>query len=1085
MTPIINLMFLIMLSMLPNVLLGQYPLLTIRDIQEPSNLGISDVSPFLGDTVRVRGVVATGPRDIWIGARWSFFLVNTAGGPWSGLQIVQHDSFSSGTDVGLLQTGDSIIVTGMIEEIQNATQLAILTNPVVSVELLGQVTLGTFPQRPAEISMELLQNVLTGEQFEKTLIKLSDVKMIINNVGNGEALIESSDGAFQISLEDWNNDLHTCLGSGSCSWPVNGTPMDIVGYIRDKTANTPGARYMIAPWSLGPPYIVTLAIPPVISDIVRDPAAPSSSDAVTVSALIIDSDGTVVSASLNYAVDDGAYQEVSMNSAVNIFSADIPAQVEGSLVKYFIKAVDDSADFTISPGDTANNPLFYFIRDGALLIQDIQNNPFGSGNSGYEDMEVTTRGIVTSDPIQFGNYWIQNGNGPWSGLQINDFVNNPSPGDEVQVTGTVNESFGFTRLDAISAYTLLGSGNPVPEPRVFKTGDINTSADSAEAYESVLVEVRNVLVSNELPDFPSNFGEFSVDDGSGEIRVDDLSPVFDGNLNLEYLNGDGLELVRGYLYWSFGNFKIVPRDTNDVGNFIRVLQARNLDIAAGEDLQHIVTHIPLITFDYFDNDGMPQTAYQIQISTLLDFSTIDMWNSDTVISSDTSIPYSGDSLIDGTTYYLRTKVGSGDLWSGWSNLQFRMNSIPSIPITIGPKNMETIASRLPIFLIRNSIDAELDLLNYEFEIETHGADLFRTWSVTIPESRDSDSTFFVFPELIPNHQAYFWKVRAYDNFEYSDFSDRDSFYVEAINDPPAHFETISPKNDTLNTLLPTFVWHSTNDPNIDDTIHYLLRISRDSNLDVPLLSELISDTFYTVNVPLADDSIFYWAASAVDNFSLTGFSDTSHFLLDFQESPESFSLISPENNSQLDLLRPIFSWESSVDPDPRDEVKYTLIILSASDTIYLFSGIEDTTHHVIEDIEIGSYKWHLIAEDADDSSLDTPSSEVFSLNIIVGIDDEFTGIPEEYDLYQNYPNPFNPSTVIKYALPEASGVSLVIYNIMGQEVMRWDESNVTPGYHEKRWDGKTQSGIPVSSGIYVYRLQAGDFVQTRKMLLLK
>lgn len=72
MTPIINLMFLIMLSMLPNVLLGQYPLLTIRDIQEPSNLGISDASPFLGDTVRVSGVVATGPRDIWIGAKVVF-----------------------------------------------------------------------------------------------------------------------------------------------------------------------------------------------------------------------------------------------------------------------------------------------------------------------------------------------------------------------------------------------------------------------------------------------------------------------------------------------------------------------------------------------------------------------------------------------------------------------------------------------------------------------------------------------------------------------------------------------------------------------------------------------------------------------------------------------------------------------------------------------------------------------------------------------------------------------------------------------------------------------------------------------------
>ena len=94
-------------------------------------------------------------------------------------------------------------------------------------------------------------------------------------------------------------------------------------------------------------------------------------------------------------------------------------------------------------------------------------------------------------------------------------------------------------------------------------------------------------------------------------------------------------------------------------------------------------------------------------------------------------------------------------------------------------------------------------------------------------------------------------------------------------------------------------------------------------------------------------------------------------------------------------------------------------------------------------------------------------------------------LPEEYALSQNYPNPFNPSTIIKYALPEASGISLLIYNIMGQEVMRLDESNVSPGYYEKTWNGRTQAGVPVSSGMYIYRLIAGDFVQTRKMVLLK
>ncbi len=108
--------------------------------------------------------------------------------------------------------------------------------------------------------------------------------------------------------------------------------------------------------------------------------------------------------------------------------------------------------------------------------------------------------------------------------------------------------------------------------------------------------------------------------------------------------------------------------------------------------------------------------------------------------------------------------------------------------------------------------------------------------------------------------------------------------------------------------------------------------------------------------------------------------------------------------------------------------------------------------------------------------------------VIVNITSPGTGVgiqPKEYALYNNYPNPFNPSTNIQYDLPKASGVSLLIYNINGQEVMRWDESNVSPGYYEKTWNGRTQAGVPVSSGMYIYRLIAGDFVQTRKMVLLK
>lgn len=94
-------------------------------------------------------------------------------------------------------------------------------------------------------------------------------------------------------------------------------------------------------------------------------------------------------------------------------------------------------------------------------------------------------------------------------------------------------------------------------------------------------------------------------------------------------------------------------------------------------------------------------------------------------------------------------------------------------------------------------------------------------------------------------------------------------------------------------------------------------------------------------------------------------------------------------------------------------------------------------------------------------------------------------LPQTFELEQNYPNPFNPSTIIRYALPQAAKVELKIYNILGQVVRRLVDEEQAAGFYEKLWDGRDQSGKPVSTGIYLYRIRAGDFVQTKKMQLIK
>ena len=94
-------------------------------------------------------------------------------------------------------------------------------------------------------------------------------------------------------------------------------------------------------------------------------------------------------------------------------------------------------------------------------------------------------------------------------------------------------------------------------------------------------------------------------------------------------------------------------------------------------------------------------------------------------------------------------------------------------------------------------------------------------------------------------------------------------------------------------------------------------------------------------------------------------------------------------------------------------------------------------------------------------------------------------IPEGYTLRQNYPNPFNSSTTIEFALPERSSVTLTIYNVLGGEVRLLIERTLSAGTFRIEWDGRDEAGMSVSSGVYLYRLSAGGFEHSKKMVLLK
>lgn len=100
---------------------------------------------------------------------------------------------------------------------------------------------------------------------------------------------------------------------------------------------------------------------------------------------------------------------------------------------------------------------------------------------------------------------------------------------------------------------------------------------------------------------------------------------------------------------------------------------------------------------------------------------------------------------------------------------------------------------------------------------------------------------------------------------------------------------------------------------------------------------------------------------------------------------------------------------------------------------------------------------------------------------LTGVDEELVGLkPESFALYSNYPNPFNPSTKIRYAISQSAFTTLKVYSILGQEVATLVNEEKTPGVYEVNFDG-----LNLTSGTYIYKLQAGNFIDTKKMILLK
>ena len=233
--------------------------------------------------------------------------------------------------------------------------------------------------------------------------------------------------------------------------------------------------------------------------------------------------------------------------------------------------VIDITGTTANPPTDESNAAFSIIAPISYTeytIHDIQYST--DGPSPHADEQIMTTGVVTA--IFASTYFIQDGQGAWNGICVFDTNEDIAIGDKVTVKATVAEYNDKTELADVAETINLGQF-PIPNAESITTADLATM----EEYEGVLVKVNNVTVTNDS----LGYGEWEVtDDSATGCRVDDL-----GEYTYQPVNGDSIYSIMGVVEYSYGNFKLEPRNDDDfdfdgVNTENSVVNAQNISIDA-------------------------------------------------------------------------------------------------------------------------------------------------------------------------------------------------------------------------------------------------------------------------------------------------------------------------------------------------------------------------------------------------------------------------------------------------------------------------------------------------------------------------
>lgn len=606
---------------------------SVHDIQyvSPSDLAnCTDLSTYDGQTVTVRGIVMHDGNLTEIasgsvngGYRAAIHLLDTAnngmGGDFTGLQIhgVFTDNQGQSQPVSALNSllaGDIVEITGEVGSYQGETQLFPSDNS--SVTIVGS----TSAPQPVLVDVGDLNNsnrenqLPTGEPIEGQFVVVRNVTVTAVNIfssGSRVSLDVTDPAGNVINVSDrflaQKLPSHTSVNpnspasTGSFVAPPVGLVYDslmgIIIHSENGCTGATGRGYEINPFSAS--HYVVGVTPPSITEVVRSPSVPKTTETVTIDCKVTDFDGTVTSVTLNYTDDIQGQQftTIPMNlvgGSSDEYTADIPTHAEGSVIGYYIEAEDNAGNVSNYPA-TASGPKnveVYHVRDNGLTIEDVQKvlDPATSDASYYTGYEVTVTGVVTasSKDYDLGYVYIQQpGLDAWNGISLigNSDLVLLLRTEEVTVTGTVVENYGFTQIEVTDVQK---TGNVIAnEVTYFDPSDDNLYATrEIEKYEGMLVGLENGTTGLFMTNEDAGFGDYEVGTSTTATQSTIILAGRESSASSLWVSliADSsfiptlevtpimttptmqMDTIMGVMSYGFGDYRVLPRNNDDIRN---------------------------------------------------------------------------------------------------------------------------------------------------------------------------------------------------------------------------------------------------------------------------------------------------------------------------------------------------------------------------------------------------------------------------------------------------------------------------------------------------------------------------------------